>query len=261
MKIKMRENIMTKSFKVLSVGNSFSSDGMEYLYQISENLGAENIILGNLYIAGCSLEKHWHCAENYISGYIYYKNNNGIWKETPDFKSLDAIREEKWDFITLQQGSGPSGKPETYEPYLSNLIEYVKNNTTNPELKLVWLNTWAYQADGTHTAFPDYNNDQMTMYDTILNALRSEVMTKEDISIIIPAGIAIQYARKDFGDVLTRDGYHLSIPLGRYIAALTWAAALTGLDYTKITYIPEDFVGKNLPLVIKAVRKAFEIKL
>ena len=37
-----------KSLKILAVGNSFSVDGMEYLYQIAKNAGVEEIILGNL---------------------------------------------------------------------------------------------------------------------------------------------------------------------------------------------------------------------
>ena len=43
--------------KVLSVGNSFSVDCQRYVREIAAGNGKE-ITLGNLYIGGCSLERH-----------------------------------------------------------------------------------------------------------------------------------------------------------------------------------------------------------
>ena len=40
--------------KILTVGNSFSDDTMEYVWQIADDLGVENIYLGNLFIGGCT---------------------------------------------------------------------------------------------------------------------------------------------------------------------------------------------------------------
>ena len=52
------ENYM-KSFKVLSIGNSFSEDAHRYLWQIAESYGIpkENILIANMYIGGAELEK------------------------------------------------------------------------------------------------------------------------------------------------------------------------------------------------------------
>ena len=44
--------------KILTIGNSFSVDCMEFVYQIAKAAGVEKIKLGNLYISGCSLGKH-----------------------------------------------------------------------------------------------------------------------------------------------------------------------------------------------------------
>jgi len=35
-----------------------------------------------------------------------------------------------WDYISLQQVSGKSGQYDTYKPYLSNLVNYVKGCAT-----------------------------------------------------------------------------------------------------------------------------------
>ena len=39
-----------KSISILAIGNSFSVDAMEYLYGILNDIGYEDITLGNLYI-------------------------------------------------------------------------------------------------------------------------------------------------------------------------------------------------------------------
>ena len=40
--------------------------------------------------------------------------------------------------------------------------------------------------------------------------------------------------------VLTRDRFHLSLGLGRYIAALTFFGALTGIDVDLVSWRPEE---------------------
>ena len=62
--------------KILTIGNSFSVDSMEYVYQIAKATGIENIELGNLYISGCDLVKHLNNARNNTPSYTYYINNS-----------------------------------------------------------------------------------------------------------------------------------------------------------------------------------------
>ena len=45
-------------FKFLIVGNSFSNDVMEYVFDIASAAGVKDMVLGNLYIGNCSLETH-----------------------------------------------------------------------------------------------------------------------------------------------------------------------------------------------------------
>ena len=45
-------------YKVLAIGNSFSEDATHFLHQICESSGIENEVV-NLYVGGCSLERHW----------------------------------------------------------------------------------------------------------------------------------------------------------------------------------------------------------
>ncbi|MBI9009914.1 MAG: DUF4886 domain-containing protein [Tenericutes bacterium] len=59
-----------KRLRVLSIGNSFSVDAMQYIYEIAKDLGLEEIILGNLYIGGASLDDHIFQIENHLSDYL-----------------------------------------------------------------------------------------------------------------------------------------------------------------------------------------------
>ena len=60
--------------KILAIGNSFSDDTMEYVYQIAKDLGVENMVLGILYIGGCTLDTHWSCANEQKPSYEYRRN-------------------------------------------------------------------------------------------------------------------------------------------------------------------------------------------
>ena len=86
--------------------------------------------------------------------------------------------------------------------------------------------------------------------------------SEEELEEIIKA--AIQNARTSYlGDTLTRDGFHLTIPYGRYIAALTWGKVLTGKSVEGIAYAPEgvDEALKAIAIesVENAVKSPFEV--
>ena len=144
-----------KTIKVLAIGNSFSEDAIEQnLYELGKAAGDE-FIIGNLYIGGCPLKKHWYNAENDKGAYRYRKiNADGKLVQKDNIKISAAIAEEDWDYISLQQASGVSGLTESYEPYLAYLVAYIK--TLAPGSKIVWHQTWAYSKTSTHGEFPNY---------------------------------------------------------------------------------------------------------
>ena len=240
--------------KVLAIGNSFSIDGMEYVYQIAQDLGVEKIKLGNLYIGGCTLQTHYNNLLSDSAAYTYYVNEDGNWV-TKGASSLQfALKSDNWDVITFQQASGFSGVADSYDT-LVDLIAGVKH--MRPNARFGWHMTWAYQGDSTHADFAKYNNDQATMYQAIVNAVQSKILTNGDIDFVIPAGTAIQNARTSYlGDSLTRDGYHLSYTMGRYIAGLTWAQATTGQDVSGLTYCPAGINEDMMHLAIESAQNA-----
>lgn len=234
----IEEPTVPKSLKILAIGNSFSTDAMEYLYQIAKSAGVETVVLGNMYIGSCSIDMHLQHAEANDGAYTYYKNTTGTWTSTTKVAFETALKDEDWDVITMQQTSKTCGLSVSYS-FLDELVEIVEAQKTNPDAKLLWHMTWAYQQDSTHTAFVNYDKDQMTMYEMTVGTVKSSVMNLDGIDGIIPSATSVQNARTSFvGDRLTRDGYHMDLTLGRYIVGLTYFAAITGMDVSDLTYSP-----------------------
>ena len=247
-----------KELSILAIGNSFSIDAMEYLWQICNDAGYDTVELGNLFIGGCSLSTHWSNILNNKAEYTYYQNTDGNWTSATS-SANDAIKSKKWDIITVQQSSDSSGVASSYGK-LNNILNYIEANTPSTT-KVLWHMTWAYQGNSTHSAFPTYGSNQMTMYNAIVDAVNSEILTNDRIAGVIPSGTAIQNLRTSyFGDTLTRDGYHLSYDYGRYTAALTWFAYITGEDIANIDWVPSGYpnVAFNLSAIKEAVTAALD---
>ena len=247
----------TKTLKVLAIGNSFSSDATEYLWDIAKDGGVENITIGNLYIGGCTLATHYSNINSNKGAYTYYKNTNGKWTSTANCTVLKALEGEEWDIVTVQQASGSSGIESSYSP-LKKILEYIAEKEPNAEV--YWHLTWAYQQNSTHSSFPAYGKDQKKMYDMILKAYDSKVKPQESIVGVIPSGTAVQNLRSSYiGDTITRDGYHMSYDYGRYTVALTWFAYLTGGDVDKVDWLPASYkatLEPHLPAMREAVKAA-----
>ena len=105
-----------KTLRILAVGNSFSVDSLQYLYQMGKSAGYD-LVIGNLYHEKSSLAEHWNRLNNQENGYTYYKISaatNGVWSRQTSKSIQYGVKDEPWDIITLQQASGVSGVPSSY---------------------------------------------------------------------------------------------------------------------------------------------------
>lgn len=201
---------------ILSIGNSFSTNAHKFLPHILKADGDE-IMLCNLFIGGCSLEQHWNNWREEKTDYDYeiYLPGETEMTRADDVALHEAVEDEDWDVITLQQCSHFSGIPETYSPYLSELAEYCR--MVKPEAKIMLHQTWAYEEGCAHGGFANYKNSQQEMYRALTEAYVDAAM-EADIDLIIPSGRAWQTARNTIGDILTVDGYHGN-DMGCYLAS------------------------------------------
>jgi len=223
--------------KVLAIGNSFSQDAIEqYLYELAAAQG-DSLVIGNAYIGGCSIDRHYDNLLTDKADYEYRKVVGGVRSSTRHVDLKRIIRDEQWDIITLQQASHFSGIPSTYIN-LAQFKRLVRSYTTNLHVEFAWHMTWAYAEDFTSDNFRPYAYSQHKMYTAIVATMQN-VLPAVGLQRIIPSGTAIQLARYRLGDILNRDGFHLSLTLGRYTAACTWCEFLTGRIVDGNHYWPE----------------------
>jgi len=244
--------------KILAIGNSFSEDAVEnYLSELAA-ADSKPSVIGNLYIGGAPLDLHLKNAREDAAAYRYTKiGADGRKTVTEDFALARALADEDWDYISFQQVSPLSGRYETINASLPDLVRYVRTKVS-PATRFVWHQTWAYQHDSDHDGVQNYGRDQATMYQAIMEA-SEKVLGSGLVYAVIPAGTAIQNARtSSMGDTFTRDGYHLDLNYGRFAAACTWYAKIFGEDVRRNPYRPENVTEKQAKIAKEAAHKAVE---
>lgn len=241
--------------RVLCIGNSFSWDAVEQeLVPLCDAKGIE-VEIHNLYYGGCSLAQHADFLMRDTAAYshricsnpspsLHGRDGEGFRLIKDTITLRQALRDGKYDYISLQQASHDSGIRASYEPWISLLLDTVC--AYQPEAQICWMQTWAYSRDARHPAYPRYHSDQQEMWDSIVSCSNYvlDIMEKQLPSfqgggrpLLIPCGTAIQLARQTkLGDTLCRDGYHLNYVYGRYTAACVWYEILTGKDVRRNRY-------------------------
>ncbi len=222
---------------ILSIGNSFSQDSTTYLYQMARSAGIEVQVV-NLYIGGCSMERHWNNICEDIRECNYQRN--GV--DTDRYVGIkETLQEEKWDIVTIQQCSGFSGILSSYYPYGANLTQFIKQHA--PGAKILIHQTWAYEIDSDHGHFEFYHRDQQEMYRNLVQCY--DTIARELSLEIIPFGETIQKLRtlppfdyENGGKSLCRDGFHMDYIYGRFALAAVWFEFVLHGDIRNNEYVP-----------------------
>lgn len=259
------ENYIPKTLKLLAVGNSFSDDAVQYIYTLAKKAGVTDVVVASLDIPGCELKIHRKNAQSDAPAYKYSKcskSTGGKMKIYKNISMLTALKDENWNYISLQQASALSGIEKSYNGDLEYLVKYIMKNRPLKTTKLCWHMTWAYAKNFREDKFEAYHNNQKEMYEAICNAVTKKIETNKNFSFMIPVGTAIQNLRTSYiGDRLNRDGRHLN-EIGRYTAALMFVKSL-GISIDNIFWTPksrfcDEFSQSYLPAIKSAVNAAFE---
>ncbi len=223
--------------KVLSIGNSFSSDATYYIKKMADSVGVDVTVV-NLYIGGCTLETHASNIKHNAPDYLYELNG----AVTDRMISVqDALRSDVWDVVTVQQQSGHAGVYESYGEHLDCVLDCVHRYA--PQAKVYFHETWAYEVDSDHPEFAFYNHDR-DMMRRCITEVTSRICAEKDLPMI-PSGSVIAQARQlpafDYGhggQTLCRDGFHMHLIYGRYLLGLVWLSVLMGIDAETVTFVP-----------------------
>ncbi|MBO5354526.1 MAG: DUF4886 domain-containing protein [Clostridia bacterium] len=211
--------------KILSIGNSFSQDAQRYLHRLAKQDGTKMKTV-NLYIGGCSLQKHYLNMLDDNVAYDFEFNGEGTGLKV---SIRQALVSDDWDVITLQQASHLSGRYETYSPYIEALAAYVRKYC--PHSKILLHQTWAYEEESKRLT-------ELALFATSKEMLSAvcDSYSKAAQSIkadgIIPCGEAMMRAVELGIGKIHRDTFHASLGVGRYLLALCFYKFLTKKDIT-----------------------------
>lgn len=234
---------------ILSIGNSFSQDAQRYLHSIAKADGF-SLDTFNLYIGGCALSLHYR---NMMSGErAYTLEMNG---ESTGFKvSLkEALLNRDWDVVTVQQVSNKSPYYDTYQPYLNEIVDFVKKCV--PKAKIAIHQTWAYEQGSQRLNVDMGYNDHTDMFRDIKKAYE-KAYKAIDADVVIPSGEVLQKLIAAGIEKVHRDTFHLSYGLGRYAVGLLWYSVLTGQDIKSNMFC--DFDEEVSKTQIEIVKKSIE---
>ncbi len=246
--------------RILLIGNSFSEDTFEYLWEICNSLNI-NAEIGLCWIGGKQLADHYTYLTNLRDVYEYRLKttaDGGVLQSRMNVTMDTAVTDRDWDVISLQQGY--SWELSTYSklgPIVTFLREhYLQDKPT----QINFLMTWALPDAGPGCMLFDFCESQTEMYASIVSAMKNNVMPLD--LPIIPSGTAIQNARSSYiGDALNRDEQHLSYGLGRYISSLTYFKKVTGLEIPAGVFAPTGTYAvsaRDKTVAIEAVNNAIE---
>lgn len=214
--------------KILSIGNSFSEDAQAYLKGVCTAQGLD-ITCANLYIGGCSLVRHFENMKRGVKDYTYFVNGsqveNGVSME-------EILLREQWDVVTLQEHSLRSCELCHFEPYIHELIAYVKKLC--PNVKIALHMSWGYGKKLLHSMKQAGVFSSEEMFDRVINNY-TEMAKRADVDFVIPSGKVLRRLHLE-GYNMHRDDQHTSLGIGRYALALTWMRKLFGVSVTGNTF-------------------------
>ncbi len=274
-----------KKINVLTIGNSFTDSLALYFPDAVASTGNEvNFQRANF--GGCELHRHW----SYIEAEI---NNEYCRIYQGGHKLSTILKETPWDYVTIQQASHCSWRPETFHPYADNIIEFIQSHCPNTEVLI--QQTWSYHND--HPQFQpgsEWDIDQTEMYNRLTKNYTD--LAKDYSFRVIPSGYAVQLARSEqpvkftpypleslkeinwpnlpnasgtfVGKyfwkkneegkmTLASDLIHLN-PRGQYLQACVWYGFLFGNPVSDIKLNPENLDNDDCEFMRKTAQKAID---
>ena len=220
------------TIKVLAIGNGYSAEICSAdLYGYFKAAG-QSVVIGYVTKLSADFEEHAALARSGEAAYNYSKITGGVTRSIPSASLAQALGDEKWDVVTLQQQSFKAAHRETIDPWLGQLVKYVRKCTPKG-VRIMYLQTWPYARQSTRH-WMNFGHNNVDMY-PLLASVSQEFTQKYKLEVI-PIGTAIQSLRSSFNrEADVTYGDHLNCTIGMYTAAATIFEAVTGRDAREVT--------------------------
>lgn len=232
------------TLRLLAIGNSFSNDALAMLPFVLQQVSPRtHVVVGILYRGGATLGDQLQSFRQNSPYGAYYKwtPDQGLWVKQANSMPINALADERWDWVTLQQASAMSHDFSTMSPYLQPIVDLLRVKGYHG--KLAWILTPAYpdgspkltngtlKVDGQPVS---YTSDQM--FEQIAGCARQVLLTG-CLDMVLPCGTALQNARHTslsrYGETgqMTHDWLHLQSGIGMYVESCAAAMALLGTTF------------------------------
>lgn len=230
------------TIKILTIGNSFSDNAITYLPEIVGSVPGYSVDIARASLGGCSLERHASlmAASEEDPDHKPYQNQYSL---------QDLLQMEDYDFVTIQQVSSLSFKPETFHPHAGELIRLIEEY--QPDAEIVIHQTWAYPNAG---RLKDWNISYDEMYEGLVNSY--DLLSKQYDLSIMPVGSAfyLTHQKNDRIDLWSDDRHHANVN-GCYLAGCVWFGKLFHLSPNKIRFVPDGMDEKTARTLRKMAAK------
>ena len=291
--------LSAKELKVLMIGNSFSICVGTYLPQIVKSVPGHKLELTSAYIGGCTFDRHSENLKKAEENPDFKPYLISVWTSQPPKRIKSGkgnvntlLKNNRYDIITIQQGSPKSWNYKTYQPFADEVIAYIRKY--QPKAEIVIQQTWSYRMDSPRlkpNPKASWDFDQTGMYERIRESYGK--LAEKYRFRVIPVGDAVQKYRKytpvkfqpatakfeyptqpsAAGDVvgsaywkkdpktgknsLRFDYIHLNSN-GQYLQACVWFAFLYGEPVRKIAYVPKAIGAGEAALLKKCAQEALD---
>lgn len=181
-----------KTVRLLTVGNSFADNALKFLPRFVEADG-NTLIYARANIGGSTMERHWRHVTKFEAD---PNDPDGKPYQGKKFSLQQMLTKDKWDIVTIQQVSWTSHDISTYQPYASNLYNYIRQHA--PQAKIMVQQIWAYRVDDPRFDNPDEEgkpHSHQAMYELVRSAYHA--IAKELNIDILPSGDAMYMADID----------------------------------------------------------------
>lgn len=154
-----------RTVRLLDIGNSFSGNATRFLGPIARADGNQ-LVHYNCFIGGGTMKQHWDKVlafqKDPASDEGYYPYSR--------VSLVDELRTQRWDVVTIQQGSIVSHAAATYQPYAGLLCGLVRSNA--PQAEIMMLQTWAYRCDDSRFTSANTNADEPRTQEAMYQGLK-----------------------------------------------------------------------------------------
>lgn len=181
---------------VLTIGNSFADDATAFLPEMAK-AGGKELVIFRANLGGASMERHATHLRAFMAnaddpnGRPYKNRLHPQTGERQDFSLPEALEAYAWDVVTIQQVSHLSFRPETFHPFVDELITAIRRHA--PQAEIVIHEIWAYRED--HAFFNrDDGFTPRVMYERASSAYRA--LAKEKGMRLLVVGDAFNLARQ-----------------------------------------------------------------